>query len=304
MMYHQILSAFYSSTWAILPEKLADMRSFLRLKANGGEVSAEDVRTIMAARRPDGVQMFGRVAVLPVFGVISQRVGLMEEASGGISTEKIGATLDSLVADNQVKAILMAFDSPGGSVAGVPELAAKIRTARDQKKVVAFADPMAASAAYWLASQASEIVVTPSGQIGSIGVISGHDDITAALERIGIKATLVTSAPYKSEGYPEVPLTDEARAAMQEKVNHYHGMFVADIAKGRGVKASAVEKDFGQGRMITAQDAVSRGMADKIGTLEQTLKRLGADGSPASIVVESITPKLTAYRARAVEILE
>lgn len=325
------MAAFQSTPWAILPEKLAEIRSFLRLKADGGDVEPEQIAEIararlipgvdldigtlkaefakqnmgpkaidavVASRRSDGVQMIGRVAVLPVMGVISQRVSMLEKASGGVSTEEIGASLDSLVADKQVKTIVMAFDSPGGSVSGVPELAAKIRAARDQKKIIALADPMAASAAYWLASQASEFVVTPSGQVGSVGVIAAHDDLTAALEQAGIKTTLITSAPHKAELYPENALSEEAKADMQAKVNQYHGMFVADIAKGRGITENSVSKNFGGGRMLLAKDALAAGMVDRIATAEQLFGKLAAaDGVKADSNARQI-------RARMVELAE
>ncbi len=280
MKYANIMNAFYSTPFAILPEKLAEIRAFLRVKANGGEIDPKEVAAIAAARRSDGVQMIGRVAVLPVFGVISQRVSMMDRASGGVSTEEIGQTLDNLVADKQVKTIVMAFDSPGGPVTGVPELAAKIRAARDQKRIIGLADPVAASAAYWLISQTSEIYATPSGQVGSIGVLAAHDDITAALEKIGVKTTLVTSAPFKAETYPETPLSEEARADMQAKVDKYHGMFVADIAAGRGTTAHRVGKDFGQGRMLLAKDALDAGMIDRVLTAEQLLAKLAASDAP------------------------
>lgn len=274
MKYQNIISAFYSEPLAILPAKLAEIRAFLRLKAMGGDVAPEEIAAIAGSRRSDGVQMIGRVAVLPVMGVISQRVGMMERASGGVSTEEIGQTLDSLVADKQVKTIVMAFDSPGGSVSGLPELAAKIRAARDQKKIIGLADPMAASAAYWLISQCSEIVVTPSGQVGSVGVLAAHDDMSAAMEQAGIKTTLVASAPHKTELYPENALSEEAKADMQAKVNQYHAMFVADIAAGRGIAKANVEKNFGGGRMLLAKDALAAGMVDRIMSAEQLLSKL------------------------------
>jgi signal peptide peptidase SppA len=297
MRYPHLLAAFNSTPWAILPEKLDEIRAFLEIKVAGGDVPEERVEAIEAGRRDGSVQMAGRVAVMPVFGVIAQRVGGVERMSGMIGTEEIGATLDSLVEDKQVRAIVMAFDSPGGSVFGVPELADKIRAARDKKKIVALADSLAASAAYWLAAQASEVVVTPGGQIGSVGVIAAHIDVSKAEELKGVKTTLVTSSPYKAEFAPESPLSEEARGELQAKVNHYHGLFVGALAKGRGATEAAVAKNFGQGRMLTAKAAVEAGMADRVGTLAQVLSRLdpGAGGASAA---------LAKARARAVSLEE
>lgn len=289
-----ILRAFYATPLAIQPEKLEAIRALLLLRAAGGEVPPERVAEVVAARRPDGVVVTGKVAVLPVFGVLAQRVGMAERASGGVSTEEIGATLDGLAADRQVSKIVMAFDSPGGSVYGVQELADKVRAVAQQKKVVAVADSVAASAAYWLASQASELYVTPGGQVGSIGVLAAHQDTSKAEEQAGLKTTYVTSSPHKAEHAPEAPLSPEALAELQAKVNHYHALFVKAVARGRNATEARVNADFGQGRMVTARDAVTRGMADGVATLEQVLRRLGAEGgSPATAA---------AARARAVEL--
>lgn len=299
-MIPNLLTAFYGQVWAILPEKLREIESLLLLRARGGHVPPEQVAAIAAARRADGVQMYGRAAVVPVFGVLAQRVGMMEEASGGIGCEALGATLDGLAADKGVRCIVMAFDSPGGSVFGVQELGAKISAIAKEKKIVAVADSVAASAAYWLASQCSELCVTPGGQIGSIGVISMHQDYSAALEAEGVKTTIVTSSPYKAEGHPEAPLSEEARAELLSKVMHYDALFTKAIAKGRGTTEARVRADFGQGRMVTAQDAVARGMADRVATLEQVLRGVGA--SSDGVRGEGAGVRLAAARARAVEV--
>jgi signal peptide peptidase SppA len=290
--YRRILSAFYGSPWAILPEKLFAIRDFLHLKAAGGDVPAEEIAALKARRGDSaaGVQMAGRVAVLPVYGTIAQRMGMVEEASGGTSTELVGTAFDQLQQDKAVKSIVLDIDSPGGSVFGVQELFSKIYSARGNKKVVALADSMAASAAYWIAAAADEIVVTPSGQVGSIGVFSAHEDLSQALAEEGVKVTLVSAGKYKTEGNPYSPLDEDGRNALQAEVDAYYALFVAAVAKGRGVSEAAVRNGFGQGRMATAKDAVSQGMADRIGTLEQVLSRLGAGNTPAGGRAEGEAP--------------
>ena len=302
MKYAAILNAFYNEPLAILPEKLEAIRAFLLTKSAGDDISPEEIASIKAsrrqghmhflafddgeagniaaitaARRPDGILMAGNVAVLQVFGVLSQRVGMVGEASGGVSAEKVGSQLEQLAGEKSVRSIVMAFDSPGGSVYGIQELGEKIRSLREQKKIVGLADSVAASAAYWLLSQTSEINVTPGGQVGSIGVVSAHEDHSAKLERDGVKPTLITAGKYKAEGNPFGPLNDEARAEIQAKVDHYYTQFLGAVAKGRGVTEARVEKDFGQGRMVTSKEAVERGMADRVATIAQVLRRLGAD---------------------------
>jgi len=134
---------------------------------------------------------------------------------------------------------------------------------------------------YWLASQCSELVVTPSGQVGSIGVFAAHEDMSKAAEIAGYKISLVSAGKYKTEANPFEPLSDEARQALQSKVNDFYGDFTKAVARGRGVGVNEVRSGFGEGRMISAQQAVKEKMADRVATLDQTLVASRRDGPAA-----------------------
>lgn len=291
-MYPHVMAAFYATPWAILPSKLLEIESFLRLRIAGERVPAERIEAAVSQRRTDGSYMVGRVGVVPIMGTIVQRASGMEQSSGAVSAERIGSQIQAMAADNSVKKILLHIDSPGGSVFGIQELVDRIRSVGNSKKIVAFADPMAASAAYWIASAAREIWVTPSGQVGSIGVIAAHQDESAADAAAGVKTTLITSSPYKAEGHPSVPLSDEAQSHLQSQVNHYDQVFTAAVARGRGVTESVVRKTYGQGRMVLAEAARAAGMVDRVGTLEEVLSKMDAPPGVSAI----------SARARAVEV--
>lgn len=281
-----LLRAFEETPWAILEAKLAQIRDVLLLHASGVKLTQEEIEARVgpaAANRPTASRA-GAVAVLPVYGVIAQRMNLMTQMSGGTSTEKLTADLRALVADPGVKAIVLNVDSPGGSVFGVTELAAEIRKARESKHIVAVANSWAASAAYWIASQADEVVVTPSGQVGSIGVYMEHVDISGALEREGYKATLVSAGKYKVEGNAYEPLTDEARAALQASVDDYYVQFVGDVAAGRKTSRATVRAGYGEGRMLNAKAALEAGMVDRIATLDEVIAKLGGSKQAAAPV--------------------
>ena len=209
------------------------------------------------------------VAVIPIKGVLTQH-----ETMWGNSAEQIGSWVESAAGDNDIKAIVLDVDSPGGSVFGVQEAGEKIRQARESKPVFAVANSMMASAAYWLASQATKIIGTPGADIGSIGVIMVHADISGFNEQMGVKYTYITSSKHKAEGNWDEPLTEDARAHMQSRVDDYHATFVDAVAKGRSVTKSLVNNEFGQGRMFGAEKAKAKGMIDGIGTLEATINRL------------------------------
>lgn len=226
----------------------------------------------------------GTIGVLNVFGVISQRMNMMEEFSGGTSTEQLVTAFRNLQNDDRVKAIVLNIDSPGGTVPGIQEFAQEIFESRGVKPVVAQVNSMAASAAYWIASAADEVVVTPSGQVGSIGVYTIHEDISAFLEQMGVKETIIHSedSPYKTEGNPYQPLSADALADIQARVNRVSDRFITAVADGRGVSVDTVKEKFGQGRMFDARDAVKRGLADTVATLEDTLERLGVEPRPVT----------------------
>lgn len=278
----RILSEYQSTPWAMLPGTLALMHQILGRWASGVRLSAEEIGAAIgmapaeaAARRErDANAGGGFVAVLPVLGVVSQRASMISDVSSGAgtSTENLRRDLKAAANNPAIKAIVLDIDSPGGSVYGVPEAAADIRAAG--KPVTAVVDSLAASAAYWLASAADEIVITPSGGAGSIGVYAAHVDMSAELEKIGEKVTLISAGRYKTEGNPYEPLSEEARAAMQADVDGYYQQFVGAVANYRGTTPAAVQSGYGEGRVLRADDAVRAGLADRIGTLDQVLADL------------------------------
>jgi signal peptide peptidase SppA len=289
-----VLAAFYGVPWAILPAKLAEIEAVLirRLKdgprADGAEVP--DVRTGPRGARPgevrtdDGYTLVGSAAVVPVTGTITPRASVFSEWSGGSSADRIGRAMDAAVADTRVDGIVLDVDSPGGSAFGLPDAAAKIAAANKQKPVTAVVNHMAASAAYWLASQAGTIAAAPGSWLGCIGCIMAHVDETKLEEMAGVRTTLISStqSPFKTESYPQVPLSAEARADLQRQTDKVAQEFIDAVAKGRGIRSATVERDFGQGRMKLADEAVAARMADRVATLEQVVNEINARRSRSS----------------------
>jgi signal peptide peptidase SppA len=286
--YPHILEAVTSTPWAILSTKLAVIMNVLAMRAAGHRLSREEIRERIGARHDEDDEQpayrvlassgtrtqGGAVAVIPLQGTLAPRAGAMAESSGVTGLERWTSNLRSAIADPSVGSVVIDIDSPGGSVFGVQETFDAIRALRGGKPIVAVANSMAASAAYWLASAADELVVTPSGEVGSIGVIAAHEDLSAALDRAGVKVSLITAGKYKAEGSPFEPLSAETREFIQSRVDDYYGMFTRAVARGRGTTATAVRDGYGQGRMLGSQQAVQAGMADRVGTLEDTVSRL------------------------------
>ena len=173
----------------------------------------------------------------------------------------IRANVRRALADSSVRTIDLVIDSPGGSCLGLPEAASAIAEANRVKPVRAFVTGIAASAAYWLASQASTVTVTPSGEVGSIGVLDMHVGISDALKQAGVEVTAVASSPQKIERAPFTVLSDEARQHMQRGVDEWYGQFLTAIRRGRGARVSATG-NYGGGRMLSAKAALAEGLVD------------------------------------------
>ena len=264
----------YGSLWAIRPEKLAVILDLLEFRMQGGRLSAEEIQERIGAVSRPASRVTGAVAVLPLWGVIAHRANLINESSGGTSVERFAQGFRAALADPAVSTIVLDVDSPGGTVNGVAELADEIHGARGSKPILAVANSQAASAAYWIASAADSVSVTPSGDVGSIGVFAAHQDRSKASEQEGVKTTLVSAGRYKTEGNPYEPLTEEARAHVQSRVDDYYEMFVQAVARNRGVSASDVRGGFGEGRTVGAREAKRLGMVDRVESLDDALARL------------------------------
>lgn len=276
MKYAHIIHYAMSRPWALLPEKLFAIQSFLALKAGGGDVDPADIQAMTSAARPSEPRSMGSVAVVPLLGVLTQRGGVTATSEPLTSVERFARTMRETATNPDVAAILIEVDSPGGEVFGVEEAANVVaELATGDKPIVAIASSLAASAAYWIASQANELVVTPSGQVGSIGVYGMHQDVSKLQEQLGVKTTLISAGAFKTEGNPFEPLTEAARAAMQGEVDSYYRSFTAAVARGRGTTPAAVRDGYGRGRVVGAQEAVKVGLADRVGTIDETIARLG-----------------------------
>jgi len=281
MPFQHLLRAIASQPWAMSQSGLDTMMGVISYRlTNGAPLSPDQVEAKLNGRRERQAQeTAGNIAVIPVRGVISNRMNMLDDISQmGASAENIEKQIRAAYQDESVKAIVLDMNTPGGSVGGTPELANTIRSMRGGKKpIIAQVNDMAASAGYWIASATDEIVAVPSAQIGSIGVITVHEQMAKMMEDEGVVATVIASSKYKGEGNPFEPLSDETREHLESVVMDYDDMFTQAVAEGRGVDAAKVRSDYGQGRTMIAEQARKAGMIDRVATMRETLERLGAD---------------------------
>ena len=286
-MNHQLLVAEYLATpWALMPERLSAVTAVIARWSGDARASDEVMHSVAAdrnardARRQASVSNSGGgIAVLPLYGIVTQRGNMVDDVSGPgtASTQQFSNLLRAALQDETVSQILIDIDSPGGSVYGVAELADEIVSARAQKPVVAIANSLAASAAYWIGCSASEFYVTPGGEVGSIGVWQAHQDYSKAMDEAGVKTTLISAGKFKVEGNPYAPLDEEAQGFMQSRVDDYYAAFTKAVAKGRGVPISQVRDGMGQGRVLGADAALASSMVDGIATFEDVVKKMRRD---------------------------
>ncbi len=265
-----------SVPWAILRTRLQTyMDESVDLYA---EADLEAIETMYAARGSRS----GAVAVVPVFGPITKRDTMFTQLLGGTSTNRLSAQMRQLAVDDSISHVILNVDSPGGTISGLPELAADVRALAAVKPVTAISNDLNASAAYWISAQATTIVASPESHTGSIGVFGVHEDLSGAAEQAGVKVEVFSTSEAKAGANPFVPLTDETRENMQALVDSAGDLFVADVAKGRGVSAATVRNDFGDGLIFDAKGALKAGLIDRIGTFNDTVARVaGSRGNRA-----------------------
>lgn len=305
MSYARVCAEFRNRVWAVREETFSSMAQLVERWSRGEKFSGEEVgiRIADANARNSMIRLDGDiyrepamlaasggsrqggsaggtggiVTLIPVLGVITNRANMFSDISGGggTSVEKLTSQFRQAVSDPSVKAIVLDVDSPGGSVDGVFELAQEIFESRKRKRIIGVANTMAASAAYAICAAASDLVIVPSGVAGSIGVFASHEDHSKELDRQGVKISFISAGKYKTEGGPTEPLSEEARAHLQSQVSDFYCTFVRAVAQYRNDSQSNVRDGYGQGRVVTAAKAVKGNLADRVGTLDEVLFRLG-----------------------------
>jgi signal peptide peptidase SppA len=264
--------------WAIIETKLQQIVEAAVRHDAGETLSAEEVRAIVAAapdRGQPGATVLGYVGVLPLWGSIFPKANMMTENSGGTSLRKFALGFRQLVNDPAVKAIVLDVDSPGGATAGVPEMAAEIMAARGTKPIVAVANTVMASAAAWIAFSADRVVATLSADVGSIGVFYPHRDVSGQMKQQGVSVEYVSAGEGKTSRNSGGPLSDEARARIQQRVDEIYGSFVDSVARGRRVDPERVRNEW-KAEVYSAREALGNGMIDEIATLDEVIAGLAA----------------------------
>lgn len=257
---------YLSSPWAIQPEKLLEIQSIYAAHMAGEkiDIDALEARLGRPLQNTQTVVLRGDTALIPVTGPVFRYANLFTQISGASSLSVLSTDFAAAEQNPAIRQIVLVIDSPGGQANGIAEFAQMVRSAG--KPVIAYIDNVAASAAYWIASAADQIVMAKTGMVGSIGAVISIDP----RKNDGSVEIVSSQSPNKRVDVT----TDAGRAQIQTLIDGLAQVFIEDVATYRNVPVATVLEKFGAGGMKLAAEAVDLGMADRMGTLETLLTEL------------------------------
>ncbi len=242
-----------------------------------------------SARREDGsrrlVRVSGKTAMITIDGSLVNRGAWVGSnvCTGLVSYEGIAAQIDEAANDGGIEKVILDINSYGGEATGMATLAAKVRGLARKKHVVAVVNDIAASAAYGIASGADEIAISPTSEVGSIGVVMLHLDRSAELAAKGIRPTLIHAGAHKVDGNPFGPLPEGVRAEMQRGVMAFYDQFLSVVEAGRGKQRLSVKKARAtEAKIFIGQEAIDAGLADRMATFDEVLAEMTRPRSRAT----------------------
>lgn len=276
-----------SQPWLMMPDALDNLLTISDRMGDPVALATKRGERLDETRR---VTMRDSVAVVPITGPIFRYANLFTEISGATSTQILATDIQRALDDPKVKSIVLNIDSPGGVASGINELAEMIYAARDRKRIVAYIGGIGASAAYWIASAAGEIVIDEASLAGSIGVVV--EAVVEDEKKTGRTRYQIVSrnAPNKR---PDLG-TEEGRAKMGETIDAMAEVFVGKVARNLGVAAEKVPDMGDHGGIRVGADAVKHGLAHRVGSLESLITELAKPATTFPRTSTMTTVKTTA----------
>lgn len=254
------------TVWAIEPGAWRNIEAAIRSGLPEAAAQTDDANEGTERR-------IGNVSLIRIGGVITKNPSFFTRWFGDTSTLEVEAAVKRAASDPEVRTILFQIDSPGGSVDGLAELGDTIFAARDRKQVIAQVTGMAASAAYYLASQADKVYAQRMDLIGSIGTRLMLYDFSRLFANEGIEAVPIDTGEHKSAGAMGTEITESQRAEFQKIVNLYFEDFLKVVRRGRDIGSAALQK-IADGRLFGAVEARGLGLIDGVRTMDETMARL------------------------------
>ena len=236
-------------------DAISHLEAVSEIQLPAGAKVSEMTDVLEAIFGPKGtIEKFPPYAIIPLKGVIGRGLPEMETYCDSCDLEEVEEMLEDAVRDDAVKVIILSVDSPGGVSVGVPEFARRIRNC--PKRVIAFTESEACSAAYWIASQASEFFATPSSSVGSVGCYIAYLDESEAYRKDGYKMEVIKSGDLKGAGISGTALSDAQRKMLHDQTVEIHTDFKDDV---KAVRSFVQDSDM-EGQVFSGKVAASKGL--------------------------------------------
>lgn len=280
--YPLIQSLLYDTPLMLLPSKANILHQVLQGHMMGKPPVIDAAAFSSRDRNRSYAVTTKGVAVIPVYGSLTHRAGFLDAMSGMTSYRRLKSQLHEAERDQDVKAVLLDVDSPGGAVSGLYQLTDAIRALDSIKPVWAVSNEDMFSAAYAIGASTRRIVASRSAMAGSIGVVMMHLDQSKADEKAGRKYTPIFAGHHKVDGNSHEPLSDSARSTYQHIVDDAYSLFVEHVAAGRASMSKQAVIDT-QAQIYTAPDALDIGLIDGIASFDETLDALESEVNRVSV---------------------
>lgn len=214
-----------------------------------------------------------KIAVVDIKGVITSSRNIVEQ-------------IDNFKEDDDVKAIILRINSPGGGVGPSQEIYREVLRAKEKKKIIASIESVGASGGYYVACASDLIVANPGTITGSIGVVMEFSNVEDLLKKIGLRSYVIKSGKHKDIGSPLREMTSEERSILQGVIDSVHSQFVRAVAEGRNMEERKV-RQIADGRIFSGEQAKELGLVDRLGGLQDAIEiaaeMVGIEGKPAVI---------------------
>ncbi len=268
---------FLNAPWAITESALEQMQQIYAMHMRGDKIDVPAIearlgRSLANEQKAYAVEA-GGVAVLSLQGAMSPRANLFMQVSGGVSTAMMTKQIEAMHGDSRVKSALIAADSPGGNVLGVPAAIDALRALAAAKPTVLVGEGTIASAMYWLGSAASAIFIEGrTDQVGSLGVLTRLGWQSASANSIEL-----VRGKYKRASLDGKQASAEAIAQAEGHLDYLYSMLVDDVAQHRGVTSDQVLAKMADGRVFVGQQAIDAGLVDGFSTVDAMVERLATN---------------------------
>lgn len=273
--------------WAILPEELMGLEQAYQAYLKGkplpkgedkGKVEAAGAFNIDTSRVAETFTMRGDIAVMSIEGVITPKADIFSFIFGGATIDVMTRDFQALVNNDDVKAIVIEIDSPGGNIFGVQEFANLVFESRSSKPIVAVTSTMMASAAMWIGAAASDVFITGETTVtGSLAAVTSHVDMSGLEQKLGIKTTEISSGPQKRIDSRFAPLTDEGRKELQSRVDYIGNVIAEDIERFRGLDIKAVTENISDGSIFMGSQGIEAGLIDGKMSLDELIDNINTE---------------------------